>query len=129
MNPLLGPVETDILFSRKDILSFRFFWKVSLQLQGGQYILKNIISARGNRFLIQILIRMEVAFWSSEIAFFKESLILASGNGFSINYKLCAFIRSFFLKVDTMLETMCKPIFFGFFYSEQWTQFFNASFR
>ena len=33
----------------------------------------------------QILTRMEVAFRSSEIAFFKESFILASGNGFSIN--------------------------------------------
>ena len=51
MNLLLRPVETDILFSRKDILPFRFFWKVLLQLQGGQYILKNIITARGNRFL------------------------------------------------------------------------------
>ena len=68
---------------------------------------------------------MEVAFRSSEIAFFKESFILASGNGFSINYKLCAFIRSFFLLVHTIFEIRCKPIFFasgnGFFS--------NASFR
>ena len=34
------------------------------------------------------MIRMEVAFRSSEIAFFKESFILASGNGFPIDYKL-----------------------------------------
>ena len=58
---------------------------------------------------------MEVAFRSSKIAFFKQSFILASGNGFSINYKLCAFIRSFFLLVDTMLEIRCKAIFFDFF--------------
>ena len=62
---------------------------------------------------------MEVAFQSSEIAFFKESFVLASGNGFSINYKLCAFIQSFFLLVQTILEIRCKPIFFasgnGFF--------------
>ena len=58
---------------------------------------------------------MEVAFRSSEIAFFKESFILASGNGFSINYKLCAFIWSFFLLVDTILEIRCKPLFFPFF--------------
>ena len=59
--------------------------------------------------------RMEVAFRSSEFEFFKESFILASGNGFSINYKLCAFIQSFFELVDTMLEITCKPIFFDFF--------------
>ena len=42
---------------------------------------ESLISARGNRFqFIQILIQMEVAFRSSEIAFFKESFILASGN-------------------------------------------------
>ena len=62
---------------------------------------------------------MEVAFQSSEIAFFKKSFILASGNGFSIKYKLCAFIGSFFLVVQTILEIRCKPIFFasgnGFF--------------
>ena len=60
---------------------------------------------------------MKVAFQSSEIAFLKESFILASGNKFSIDYKLCAFIRSFFLLVDTMLKIRCKPIFFEFFNS------------
>ena len=63
---------------------------------------------------------MKVAFRFSEIAFFKESLILASGNGFP------------------MLEIRCKPVFFDFFYSKQRKQFFrlveidflsNASFR
>ena len=44
---------------------------------------------------------------SSEIAFFKEPFILASGNGYLINYKL----------VDTMLQIRCKPIFFEFFNS------------
>ena len=46
---------------------------------------------------------MEAAFRSSEIAFFKESFILASINRFSFNYKLCAFIQSFFLLVDNFL--------------------------
>ena len=80
---------------------------------------KDLISARRNHFLqffFQILTRMEVAFRSSKIAFFKQSFILASGNGFSINYKLCAFIRSFFLLADTMLEIRCKAIFFDFFF-------------
>ena len=80
---------------------------------------------------------MEVAFRSSEIEFFEESFILASGNKFSINYKLCAFIQSFFL-VDTILQIKCEPIFFHFFNSYQRKQFFrlvetdfllNASFR
>ena len=79
---------------------------------------ESLISARGNRFqFIQILIQMEVAFRSSEIAFFKESFILASGNRCSINYKLFAFIWGFFLLVDTILEIRCKPVFFDFFYS------------
>ena len=81
---------------------------------------------------------MEVAFRSSEISVFKESFILASGSRFWINYKLCAFIWSFFLLVDTILEIRCKPIFFYFFYSWKRKQFFrlvetdflsNASFR
>ena len=59
---------------------------------------------------------MEVAFRSSEIAFFKVSFILAGGKGFSINYKLCAFIRSVFLLVTTMLEIKCNLTnFLGFF--------------
>ena len=64
----------------------------------------------------QILIRMKVVFRSSEIAFFKESFILAGGNGFSINYKLCAFIQSFFLLMDIILEISGKLIFFDVFY-------------
>ena len=58
---------------------------------------------------------MEVAFSSSEIKFFKESFILASGNGIFTYYKVCAFTQSFFHLVDTMLEIKCKPIFFDFF--------------
>ena len=60
---------------------------------------------------------MEVAFRFREIAFFKEFFILGSRNGFSINYKRCAFIRRFFLLVDTMLEIKGKPVFFNFFNS------------
>ena len=44
----------------------------------------------------QILIGMEVAFRSSEIAFFKESFVLAIGNRFSISYKLCVFYSELF---------------------------------
>ena len=100
-----------------------------MQLEAGQYFLKSLVSARGNSLLhfFKILTQMEVAFWSSEIALFKESFILAGGNGFSINYKLCAFIRNFFLLVDTMLEIMCKPNFFDFFYSLRAEAVFPAS--
>ena len=86
----------------------------SSQLEGGQYLKKYILFLLEETvffLFFQILIRMEVAFRSNEIAFFKESFILASGNGFSINYKLCAFIRIFFLLVDTILEIRCKPIY------------------
>ena len=81
--------------------------------------LENIIAIRGRptEEQFQVLIQMEVAFRSSGIAFFKESFILTSGNRFLINYELCAFIPSFFLMVDTILEVRCKPIFFHFFYS------------
>ena len=51
MNPLFQLVATDFLFSGKDVLLFKFFLKPLLQLEGGQYVLKNIISATGNRFL------------------------------------------------------------------------------
>ena len=110
-------MTTDFLFSENDVLSFRLFWKPLLQVERGQYLKKKLISTRGSRFFFQILTRMEVAFRSSEIGFFKESFILARGNGFSINYKLCAFIRSFFQLVDTMLEIRCKLVFFVFFFS------------
>ena len=65
----------------------------------------------------QILFRMEVSFWPSEITFFKKSFILASGNGCLINYKLCAFVWSFFLLVNAILEIRRKVIFFDLFYS------------
>ena len=121
-------MATDFLFSGNDIFSFTFFWKPLLQLEGDQYLKTNLISARRNRFcyfFFQILIRMEVVFRSSEIAFFKESFILSCENGFSINYKLCAFIRSLFLLVSTILEIKQKAIFFHFFHSYQRKQFFR----
>ena len=75
-----------------------FFLETIIVIRRRPIFLKNIfISASRNRFFPFFqMIRMELAFRSSEIAFFKESFILASGNGFSINYKLCVFIRSFF---------------------------------
>ena len=39
---------------------------------------------------------MEAVFGPTEIVFFNESVILASGNSFSFNYKPFAFIQSFF---------------------------------
>ena len=111
---ILQPVATDFQFSGNDILLFTFFWKPLSQLEEGQYLKKYILFLLEETvffFFFQILISMEVAFRSNEIAFFKKSLILASGNGFSINYKLCAFIRSFFLLVGTILEIRCKPIY------------------
>ena len=74
----------DFLFSENNILSFTFFWETLLQLEGGQYFLKKSYFCYRKPFF-HILIQMEEAFRSSEIAFFKESYILASGNGFPIN--------------------------------------------
>ena len=70
---------------------------------------------------------MEVAFWSSEIALFKESFILASGNGFSINYKHCAFIRNFFLLVVQCLKLSENQFSLIFFYSLTAEAVFPAS--
>ena len=83
---MLQPVATDFLFSGNDILSFTFFWEIIIAIRGRPIFLKNLVSAR--RHFFQIMIRMEVAFQSSEIAFFEESFILASENGFPVNYKL-----------------------------------------
>ena len=105
----------DFLFSGDDILSFTFFFETIIASSGRPKFFKHLVSARRNRFLFfQALIRMEVAFRSSEIAFFRESFVLASGNEFLINCELYAFIRSFSLLVDTVLEIRCKPIFFHF---------------
>ena len=60
-----------------------------------------------------MLIRTEVAFRSSETAFFNESFIKRIVDQF----QTCAFIWSFFLLVDTILEIRCKLILFDFFYS------------
>ena len=91
-----------------------------MELEGGEYLQNKFLLEETVFFLFfQILTRMEVAFRSSEIAFFKVSFILASGNGFSINYKLSGFIWSFFLLVDRMLEIRYKPVFFEFFNSLQ----------
>ena len=67
-----------------------FFWKPLLQLEGGQYFKIILFLLEETVFFnfFQIMIRMEVAFRSSEIVFFKESFILASEKGFSINCKL-----------------------------------------
>ena len=76
------------LFSGNDILSFTLFRNHYCSKRETYVLKKSFISARGNRFLqfIQILIQIKVTFRSSEIAFFKESFILASGNRCSINF-------------------------------------------
>ena len=84
------------------------FWKPLLQLERGQHLRKSCFCQKKPFSLISDT----------------ESFSLASGNRFSIKYELCAFIRSFFLLVDTILEIRCQPIFFLFFYSQQRKQFF-----
>ena len=94
----------------------RLFLETIIAITGRPKFLKHLVSARRNCFLFfQALIRMEVAFRSSAIAFFRKSFVLASGKGFLINYKLYAFIRSFSLLVDTILEIRCKPEFSSIF--------------
>ena len=60
---------------------------------------------------------MEAVFWSTEIVFFNESFILASGNGFPLITNLLLLFRVFFLLVDTILEIKCRPFFKGEYYS------------
>ena len=69
-----------------------------MQLEAGQYFLKSLVSARGNSLLhfFKILTQMEVAFWSSEIALFKESFILAGGNGFRLTTSFVLLFGTFF---------------------------------
>ena len=99
-NPLLQQMATDFLFSGNDVFSFPLFWNHQCN-----YI--NLISARGNRFL-QFFLDTDSNGSSFSVLwnriFLKESFILASGDGFSINYKLSAFIRSFFLLVEKILK-------------------------
>ena len=127
MNLLLQPVITDFLFSGDDILHSDFFGNHYWNQREVNVCKTNFCQRKpfSSFFFFQILTRMKVAFRSSEIAFFKVSLILASGNGFLINYKLSAFIWRFFLLVDRMLEIRCKPVFFEFCNSLQGKQLFR----
>ena len=71
-------MATDFLFTGNNILSFRFFWKPLLQLEGSHYLKKKksyFCYCRENRFLqffFQILTQMEVAFRFSEMPFLKN---------------------------------------------------------
>ena len=57
--------------------SLFFFLETITASRGRPTFLKHLVSARRNRFLFfQALIRMEVAFRSSEIAFFRKSFVL-----------------------------------------------------
>ena len=92
-------MATEFLFTGNDILSFRFFWKALLQQEGSHYIIKKICNCRRNRFLqlfFQILTRMKVAFRFSEIAFFKESFILASRMDFRLITNFVLLFGTFF---------------------------------
>ena len=103
---------TDFLFSAEDI-----FLETIIAIRGRPIFTKKLFLVKETVFFIffKILTRLEVAFRSSEIAFFKKSFILTSGNGFSINLKLWGSIRTFFMLVGSMLEIRSKPIFFKFF--------------
>ena len=135
MNLLLQPVITDFLFSGDDILHSDFFGNHYWNQREVNVCKTNFCQRKPFSsffFFFQILTRMTVAFRSREIAFFKVSLILASGKGFLINYKLSAFIWRFFLLVDRMLEMRCKPVFFEFLnslqvkqFSSQWKRIFH----
>ena len=68
---------------------------------------------------------MEAVFLPSEIVFFNESFILANGNGFSVNYKLCAFIQSFY---SELLRSIFKEEHLDFCrHSCDWKQLFPIS--
>ena len=71
------------------------FFKQLLQLEEGQYFKKSNFCSSG--------------------IFFNEAFIMACGNGFSVNYKPSAFIRSLFMLVGTILEISRKPNLFNFF--------------
>ena len=68
-------------------------------------LMENLILAKQTKFLasenhsfqfFQILLPPEVTFPSSENIFFKESFIPAGGELFSVQWKLDAFVRTFF---------------------------------
>ena len=88
--PLLKAVATNFLFTENGILSLRFFFEIIIAIRRRPiFFLKQILFLLEEtffKFFFQILTRMEVAFSSSEIKFFKESFILASGNGIFTYY-------------------------------------------
>ena len=101
--------------SRIWLINTLLFLKMESLLADSGILKMNLISAQRNRFL-QFFFR----YWFFSVQWnriFQGILQLASGHGFSINYKLCAFIWSFFLLVYTILEIRFIPIFFHFFYS------------
>ena len=74
-----------------------FFLETIIAIRGRPKFLKHLVSARRNRVLFfQALIRMEVPFRYSEIAFFRKSFVLASGTGFLINCKTLCFCSELF---------------------------------
>ena len=101
------------------IFSHSHFWEALLQLEGGRYFLKNLISVRGNHFR-EIFSDTD---WNGSCFLVQWNYIfqgiLHSGKRKRIFalFKLCAFFRSFFLLVDNILEIRCKPVFFNFFMS------------
>ena len=99
-------------FSGSDILSFIFSLKPSLPLEGDQYLKKSYLCQWKSFSLIfldtdsngsSLLVHLYRIF----------QLILHPGQWkrFLVNYKPFAFIRSFFLLVETIHEIKCRPIF------------------
>ena len=95
---------------RNLLLLFRAFfcwWTPFLKLNVGQFLKKNIISARWNHFLGYFQIFLCI-----------KSFVTISVYGFWVNFKQCAFIRSFFfVLLESITETRWKPVFFDFFSS------------
>ena len=101
------------------IFSHSHFWEALLQLEGGRYFLKNLISVRGNHFR-EIFSDTD---WNGSCFLvqwnhiFQGILLSGKRKRIFALFKLCAFFRSFFLLVDNILEIRCKPVFFNFFMS------------
>ena len=97
-------------FKWKRCSFIHIFVQTIIAIRRRPIFLKNLVSAGRNRLLY---------FFSDTDSNGSSFLV----QWFSINYKLCASIRSFFLLVDTILQIRCKPILFHFFYSWQRKQF------
>ena len=91
-NPLLQP---DFLFTGNDILSFRFFWKSVLQLEGGQYLRK-------------ILFPWKYFFPLEETVFSSNSSFRRVETDFLLSLLL---LRPNVVLVETIIQIKVEPFF------------------